>query len=103
MDAQLVDPDTSAVLARLSIPVETGGFIPALQDSHDPIEGFPEVDYGEPSLGSMVRQGVDMRAFEGQRVALRVTQHTKVADNGFFSLMDDICVGEMRDAELVWK
>ena len=102
IEAQLIDANTAQVMARLDLPVETGGFVPALQDTHAPIEGFPEIDYGSPSLGVMVMQTVDMSAFQGLRVSLRIAQHTRVEDNGFFTLIDDICVGHNDSAALEW-
>ena len=99
---QLIDANTAQVMARLDLPVETGGYVPALQDTHAPIEGFPEIDYGSPSLGVMVMQTVDMSAFQGLRVSLRIAQHTRVEDNGFFTLIDDICVGQNDSAALEW-
>jgi len=101
LDAQLVTVYDQE-LARMSVPVETGGYIPALQEEHSPIKGFPEIDQGEPTLGSLVQQGVDLSAFMGTELALRLSQHTLVPDNGFFTLIDEICVGRMEDPGLDW-
>jgi hypothetical protein len=101
LEAQLVTVYDEE-LAAMSVPVETGGYIPALQEDHSPIKGFPEIDQGEPTMGNLVQQGVDLSAFMGTELALRFSQHTLVQDNGFFTLLDEICVGRMEDPGLDW-
>jgi hypothetical protein len=103
LEVELVEVMSSKILAIRDLPIETGGFIPALQESHSPIEGFPEIDYGDPVLGSMVQQGMDMSAFEGMELALRVSQHTLLEDNGFFTVLDQICLGRMAGPVLEWR
>ncbi|MCB9762588.1 MAG: hypothetical protein H6739_22505 [Alphaproteobacteria bacterium] len=95
--------EDGAQLASVDLPVETGGFIPALEDEHRRLPDFPEIDYGDPTPGRMVQQVIDMRAFEGQRVKLRLYQHTRLSENGFFSAFDDLCLGEAEaDPGLEW-
>ena len=91
--AQLVDADSGTVLLEIDVPVETGGFIPALQDVHEPIDGFPEITWGEPTLGELVHQSADVSAFLGEEVVLRISQHTLIEHNGFFTILDDLCHG----------
>jgi hypothetical protein len=102
LEAQLVTAYDGR-LAQMSVPVVTGGYVPALQESHAPIAGFSEIDYGEPTMGSLVQQGVDISDFMGTEVALRISQHTLVEDNGFFTLLDQICVGRLSSVDLEWE
>ena len=90
--AQLLDTD-GQVLAEAGVPAVTGGYVPALEDYHDPIVGCPEIGYGEPSVGELIPQGIDVSAWLGQTVQLRLLQHTRIDNNGFFTLIDDICHG----------
>ena len=81
------------VLGSLEIPVETGGHLAGLPPDFSPIEGLNDVVVGEGFPGSFVGQRVDLGPFVGQSVSLRFYQYSLVADNAFFSLFDDLCMG----------
>ena len=99
IDAELVD-DSGAVVAALEVPAETGGYVPALQEHHEPIEAVPEIGYGEHSPGELTLQATDVSAFVGMDLSLRLYQHTLVPDNGFFTIIDDICHGQTPDSDV---
>ncbi len=90
---ELLHPVDEAVLASTELPVQTGGFVPALLSHHEPIPGFPEITTESYSPGVLVELSVDVRAFAGQQVRLRLTQNTRVDNNGFFTVIDDLCHG----------
>lgn len=92
-----------AVVASLDDLAVTGGFVPALKDEHIPITGFPEIGYGEPTLGELVWQVTDVEAWLGEEVRLRLYQHTTAEGQGFFTLVDDICVGSAFQADIAWN
>lgn len=101
--AEVLDPDTYAVLGRLDVPVETGGFIPGLEPDQDPIAGFPQITYGPGVPGELVRQVADLSLWDGQTIRLRFRQHTKVQDQGFFTVLDDICHGDASGERLHFR
>lgn len=100
--ADLIDP-SGTIVASLDLPVETGGYLPGLQPSHQPIDGFDEIVEGPGQVGLLVRQSTDLSPFAGQRLRLRLYQHTRVENNGFFTVFDDLCVGAGEaPADLSW-
>ena len=100
--ADLLD-ETGTIVASLDVPVETGGFVPGLREDHAPIEGFEEIEHGPGQPGVLVRQVTDVGAFTEQALRLRIYQHTRVENNGFFTLFDDICLGATgAAAPLAW-
>lgn len=98
---QLLSPDDDAVYAEVSLPVQTGGYLPELQPEHLPIAGFPEITTEGGTPGTLTRVGVDLSAWSGARVRLRLLQHTLVEDNGFFTVIDDLCHGDGGEVDLV--
>ncbi|MCB9798040.1 MAG: hypothetical protein H6741_35630, partial [Alphaproteobacteria bacterium] len=86
-------------LASLDLPVATGGFVPALPETADPIEAIPEIGYKGARHGVLTRQVIDLSPFEGQTLRLRLYQHTRIPGSGFFTLVDDLCVGEANGDE----
>lgn len=103
LGAELLDED-GAPLAQAEVPVETGGFVPGLQRWHAPIDGLDEIVVGEGAPGEPVAQGLDMSPWMGGVVQVRFSQHTRIDDNGFFTLLDDLCGGEGADLELLsWE
>lgn len=92
-ELELLHPFEELVLASIDLPVQTGGFVPALLSYHAPIPGFPEITTESYSPGVLVELSVDVRALEGQQVRLRLTQNTRVDNNGFFTVIDDLCHG----------
>lgn len=91
-----------AVLGSLDDLAQTGGYVPALQDEHIPISGFPDIGYGDPTIGEMVWHVTDVEPWLGQEVRLRLYQHTTAEGQGFFTIIDDICMGTAFQAEFAW-
>ncbi|HJN75247.1 MAG TPA: hypothetical protein QGF58_15065 [Myxococcota bacterium] len=91
-----------AVLASLDDLAVTGGYVPALSSEHVPIAGFPDIGYGEPTEGELVWQVTDVQPWLGQEVRLRLYQHTKVEAQGFFTIVDDICLGAAFSSDIEW-
>lgn len=90
LDLEVLDL-AGAVLDTVSLTVETGGFVPGLEESHEPIDELPEIVVGTGTGGTAVPQSVDLSAWRDEEVQLRFTQHTRIEDNGFFTLLDDVC------------
>ena len=90
--ADLIDA-AGTIVASLDVPVETGGYLPGLLPSHAPIDGFDEIVEGPGQVGELVLQSTDLTPFAGQRLRLRLYQHTRVENNGFFTVFDDLCLG----------
>jgi hypothetical protein len=88
---RVLDED-GGILDEIAIPAVNGGYVPALQPQHQPIEGYPEIGYGEPTVGAMTMQSIDLYAYLGDFVMLELRQHTNVPENGFFTLLDDVCI-----------
>ena len=101
--ADLINRD-NIIVASIDIPVETGGYIPALDDSMEPIPGFEEISYGHATIGKLVAQVSDVSVFRGDELKLRIYQHTKQEGFGFFTIFDDICIGESSSEQtLDWE
>lgn len=98
---ELLDPVEDRALASQELPVETGGFVPALLSHHAPIPGFPDITTESYTPGVLVELSVDVRAFGGQTVRLRLTQNTRVDNNGFFTVIDDLCHGAAAETTVV--
>lgn len=92
LTADILDEDDT-ILTSLDLPVRTGGFLPALKPEHEPVDGFPEIIEDIGSAGVLVRQTLDLSPFGGLSIRLRLFQHTLVERNGFFTVLDDICLG----------
>ena len=43
-----------------------------------------------------------MSPWAGESLRLRLYQHTRIQDNGFFTLFDDICAGTALTEGLAW-
>lgn len=83
------------VLELRELPVLTGGFVPALRPEHSPIVGFEDIGYGDPQSGSFVRTYIDLAPWhEMGPISLEFRQHTRVQDQGFFTLLDNLCNGD---------
>ena len=89
------------VLGSLELPVETGGHLAGLPPDYAPIEGLADVVVGEGMPGEFVGQRVDMTPFLGEEISLRVYQYSRVDDNAFFTLLDDICSGWSQSLEAI--
>jgi hypothetical protein len=79
-------------LAERPIPVHTGGFVPALAAAHGTIGEAPEITHDAPLPGDATRQVLDLSPWLGQDVRLRFRQHTRIARNGFFTVLDQVCL-----------
>jgi hypothetical protein len=90
LDLEVLD-GAGAVLHAEPLSVETGGFVPGLEDAFDPIVGIPEIVVGPGVVGVPVAQSVDLSPWRDEELQLRFTQHTQIVDNGFFTLLDDVC------------
>ena len=90
--ADLLDGN-GTILASLDLEAQTGGYVPALLEEHEPIEEYPDITHGEPTPGALVQQLTDLSPFAGQELRLRLYQHTAIEGQGFFTLFDDICAG----------
>lgn len=101
--ADLLD-DAGRQLASLDVPVETGGFLPTLRGDAELIEEIPELGYEGGQPGALTRQVLDLSPYQGQRLKLRLYQHTRVEGSAFFTLVDDLCVGQAHgeEARLEW-
>ncbi len=99
--ADLLD-ENGTIVASLDLAVDTGGFVPTLSEGDDPIEGYEEITQGEPVVGELVQQVTDVSTWTGQSLRLRLYQHTRIQDNGFFTLFDDICAGTALTEGLAW-
>ena len=100
LGAELLDEDLNTI-AAIDVPVETGGFVPGLQRWYAPIDGLDEIVVSEGTPGAPVAQGIDMSPWLGSVVSVRFNQHTMIDENGFFTLLDDLCAGEGADLELL--
>ena len=100
LGAELLDEDLNPI-AAIDVPVETGGFVLGLQRWYAPIDGLDEIVVSEGTPGAPVAQGIDMSPWLGSVVSVRFNQHTMIDENGFFTLLDDLCPGEGADLELL--
>lgn len=100
LGASLLDEDLNEI-AAIDLPVETGGFIPGLEERYRPIEGLDEIVVSEGTPGEPVAQGVDLSPWMGEVVSVRFNQHTMIDDNGFFTLLDDLCPSPGTDLDLL--
>ena len=101
--ADVMAPD-GRVLASLEIPVETGGHLAGLPPDFSPIEGLNDVVVGEGFPGEFVGQRIDLGPFIGETISLRFYQYSRIPDNAFFTLFDDLCSGwsaEIADLNLL--
>ena len=85
------------VLGSLELQVETGGHLAGLPPDFAPIEGLNDVVVGEGYPGSFVGQRVDLSPFLGESISLRFYQYSKIAENAFFTLLDDLCLGQSEE------
>ena len=83
------------LLEEHSLEVLTGGYVPALEEWHEPISGFPEITLDSATPGEFTRQYLDMSTWHeaGEEIVLEFLQHTLVENNGFFTLLDNLCDG----------
>jgi hypothetical protein len=61
-----------------------------------------EIQYGPGSVGQLVGQSFDLSSFLDIEIQIRIYQHTRIKNNAFFSLFDDLCLGwteELEDVE----
>ena len=77
------------------LPVHTGGYVPALEAWHEPIEGFPEISSDSAAPGEFIRDYLDTSEWHqaGAEIVLEFRQHTLAQHNGFFTLLDNLCDG----------
>ena len=90
--ADLMDED-GYVLGSLEVPVETGGHVAGRFAHQAAIDGLAEVKIGPGEAGEWVAQWLDLTEFLGQVVQLRLYQYTRIPQNAFFTLFDDLCLG----------
>jgi hypothetical protein len=81
----------SSPLGWTEAPVETGGFTPSLKPEHHPIPNHPEVQHGPSIPGTFTRQAFDLTGLEPP-YTLEITQTTTTDSNGFFTLLDEVCL-----------
>jgi len=83
------------LIAERDLAVHTGGYVPALEEWHQPVEGFPHLTEDSASPGEFTRQYVDVSLWQddGTEIVLEFRQHTLVESNGFFTLLDNLCDG----------
>ncbi len=95
LELRVLDGDTDDVLEEHEVPVHTGGYVPELDSGHSEIEGFPEITHFDGSPGQFVRETFDLGRYRREERSIRVQlrQHTIVQDNGFFTLLDNLCDG----------
>lgn len=79
-------------LAGRPLPVHTGGFVPGLAPAHGAIPDTPEITHDAPLQGDPTRQVLDLSPWLGEEIRLRFRQHTRIPRNGFFTVLDDICM-----------
>jgi len=77
------------------LAVHTGGYVPALEDWHQPIDGFPEITVDSATPGEFTRDYLDTSVwYEAEtEIVLEFRQHTLAEQNGFFTLFDNLCDG----------
>ncbi len=99
LELRVVDAATWDVLEVHDLPIHTGGYVPELGPGHDEIEGFPEITHFDGEPGSFVRETFDLGRYreEERRIRVQLRQHTRVQDNGFFTLLDNLCDGVPAD------
>ena len=94
LSVRVLTPELDA-LDEWSLPVVTGGYIPALEEGHLPIDGFPQITLSSAEPGTFVRQYLETSPWQesGEEIVLEFRQHTLVENNGFFTLFDNLCDG----------
>jgi hypothetical protein len=94
LSVRVLTPDLE-LLEEWSLPVVTGGYVPALEEGHQPIEGFPQITLDSAEPGIFVRQYLETSPWQesGEEIVLEFWQHTLVENNGFFTLFDNLCDG----------
>ncbi len=95
LELRVLDAAGGDVLEQHEATVDTGGFVPELGLDHEPIEGFPEITRVDGSAGTFVRQTFDLTRYarDNRRIQVQIRQHTRVQDNGFFTVVDNLCDG----------
>ena len=91
LSVAVLSPDGQTLAVR-PVPVLTGGFVPALQPAHHDIPDAPEINHDAPMDGDLTHQALDLRPWLGRTIRLRFRQHTRIARNGFFTALDDLCM-----------
>ena len=100
MAADFMDEE-GYVLASLEIPVETGGHIPGRFAHQASIDELDEIQIGPGQVGGFVGQWVDMSDLMGQNIQVRFYQYTRIPQNAFFTLIDDLCLGPTEELDEV--
>ena len=102
-------PDVIVTLGGEVTRVETYGELVTsiIHPSYELSGRYPKEQVAEGEVSRMERENlnermsvaqlIDLTAFLGQEVKLRIYQHTREEDQGFFTLMDDLCHGEPID------
>jgi hypothetical protein len=101
LELRVVDAASGDVLETFDVPVHTGGYIPELGPQHSEIPGFPEITLLGGAAGEFVRETFDLTAYgdADRRIRVQLRQHTTVDDNGFFTVLDNLCDGFPADPE----
>ena len=86
--------EDETVLEERQLEVHTGGYVPALLDEHQPIEGYDYITVDSAMPGEFTRTSIDVSDYTGEVIQLEFRQHTLVELNGFFTLLDNLCDGE---------
>lgn len=83
------------LIEERELPVHTGGYVPALEEWHEAIGGFPEITTDSAVPGQFTRDYVDTSVWheDGEEIVLEFRQHTLAEQNGFFTLLDNLCDG----------
>lgn len=99
LSLRVLDAATGDILEEHDMPIRTGGYIPELGPEHDDIAGYPEITRFDGELGSFVRDAFDLTRYgaENRSIQVELKQHTLIPENGFFTLLDNLCDGVPAD------
>jgi hypothetical protein len=96
LEAWILRADSGEVDEVVPLAVETGGFVPELLPEHEAIPGAPWITWDSFNPGVFVRNQLDLTAWAELALGIQVEfrQRTLIQDNGFFTLLDNLCNGE---------
>lgn len=94
LEVAVLDPASGETFGFVDVDVETGGFVPQLLPEHELIEGAPQITYDGGRPGQFVRTHIDLTEhwLARREIQLEFRQHTRLQDNGFFTLLDNLCL-----------